>query len=263
MAPLYAGLACGASRKPYKTRDFRDNTTFDGRKVDFWNQHTRTGRVATTRGPESFAGPVEATFRAGLRHDDLTAPGGPAPVLDETWDVRVYDVPGLVVVDVRSDQTCAGEKALKLSKHIYGGLGVRGNRQWGDPTAKGDAPPDPAKSGRVEFLTGERKHRLDGNHTRPRWVNLSGEVDGKVAGVAVLDHPSNFRSPQPVRLHPTMPYFSFAPPVVGAFEIAPGQVYTSRYRLVVHDGRPDPAVIERLYADFADPPTARIVAVEE
>ena len=238
------------------------NTTFDGRKVDFWNQLGRTGRVGNDPerpGPTFSGGPFAAEFHASLRHEDLTAPGGPVPVLLEGWAIRAYDVPGCLLFDFESEMKCAGEKPLKLNKHIYGGLGYRGNRQWYDPTVKGNDAPDPSKSGHSDFLTSEGKRRADGNHTRPRWVDLSGEVDGKVGGLTILDHPSNFRFPQPVRLHPNMPYLSFAPEVLGEFEIVPGQIYASRYRLIAHDGPPDPKLIERIWDDYADPPKVRIV----
>ncbi len=239
------------------------NTTFEGRHVDFWNQKSRTGRVAHDEGGPGLsphAGPVIAEFSVPLRHDDLTAPGGPSKVLDETWVVRAYDVPGLVVLDIESTQTCAGRSSLILNKYHYGGLGLRGNRAWLDPTVKGDDAPDPAKSGHSDFLTSEGKHRSDGNHTRPRWVDLSGEVGGRVGGVAILDHPANFRFPQPVRLHPNKPYFCFAPMVLGDFAIDPGKPYISRYRIIVHDGPPDPRLLDRLWDDYADPPRVRVVA---
>ncbi len=238
------------------------NTTFDGRKVDFWNQLGRTGRVEHAGGLRSSGGPLSGSFAASLRHDDLTAPGGPASVLDERWYVRVHRFEGCYVLDFESEQTCAGLLPLKINKYHYGGFGFRGNRQWFDPSARGDSPPDPARSGRSDFLTSEGKHRANGNHTRPRWVDVSGAVDGRIGGVTILDHPGNFRHPQPVRLHPNKPYFCFAPMVLGEFEIAPGQTYTSRYRLIVHDGPPDPVLIERLWADYADPPQVRVVETE-
>ena len=123
--------------------------------------------------------------------------------------------------------------------------------------------PTPSKSGHSDFLTSEGKRRADGNHTRPRWVDLSGEVDGKVGGLTILDHPANFRFPQPVRLHPNMPYLSFAPEVLGEFEIVPGEKYVSRYRLIAHDGPPDPKLIERIWDDYSDPPKVRIVPESE
>ncbi len=238
------------------------NTTFRGQPVDFWNQAKRTGNVArdASRPPPTVAaGPVFAEFSDALRHDALDKSGAATKALDETWTIRAYDVPGLVVLDIESRQTCAGPEPLTLNQYHYGGMGLRGNRAWGDPSAKGEAPPDPARSGRSDFLTSEGKRRGDGNHTRPRWADLSGEVDGRMAGVAILDHPSNYRFPQPVRLHPNMPYFCFAPMVLGEFAIEPGKPYVSRYRIVAHDGPPDPKLLDRLWDDYADPPSVRVI----
>jgi hypothetical protein len=239
------------------------NTTFEGRHIDFWNQKERTGRVSHAPNgkvdPNSIrGGPVFGELLVELLHEDLTAPDGPKPVLRETWLVLVFDIPGHFVVDFTSAQHAIDAK-LTVNKYHYGGLGLRGNRQWFDPAVQGVAAPDPAGSSRSDFLTSEGKHRGDGNHTRPRWVDLSGEVDGKFAGVAILDSPSNFRFPQPVRLHPNKPYFCFAPMVDDEFAIAHGHPYVSRYRLLVHDGPPDPEAIERAWRDYAEPPRVRIV----
>jgi hypothetical protein len=88
---------------------------------------------------------------------------------------------------------------------------------------------------------------------------MHGKIDGHFSGVTVMDHPDNFRFPQPVRLHPDKPYFCFAPMVLGPLSIAPGREYVSRYRYCVHTGRPDQVLAERLWRDFAHPPKARIV----
>jgi hypothetical protein len=235
------------------------NTTFGGRHVDFWNQKEKTGTVEHARLVRTLGGPVFGEFEAKLRHVVLNAPGGPRPALDETWTVRAYRLSKAYVVDLESDQTPAGDEPLMINKYHYGGFGIRGNRQWFDPSARGNARPDPARSGRSDFLTSEGKGRRDGNHTRPRWVDLSGKVGAGFGGVAILDSPTNFRFPQPVRLHPNKPYFVFAPMVLGEFAIEPGSHYVSRYRLVVHDGPPDVPVIERAWRDYAEPPVVRQV----
>jgi hypothetical protein len=239
------------------------NTTYQGRRVDFWNQKERSGRVSHVDAAQIcrnaiMGGPVFGELQVELVHEDLTAPGGPAPVLRECWLVRVYNVTTHFVVDLESTQRAVGD-ALAVNKYHYGGLGFRGNRQWFDPNAPGNDAPDPAKSGRSDFLTSDGRSRIDGNHTRPRWVDLSGQVDGKVGGVAVLDHPSNFRFPQPVRLHPNKPYFCFAPMVDGEFAIVRDRPYVSRYRLYIHDGPPDREAIESAWHDYADPPGVRVV----
>jgi hypothetical protein len=235
------------------------NTTFSGHDLDFWNQARKNANVRHDGILGTAGGPVFGQFTVRLRHEDLTAAGAPAPVLDEVWTVRAYNVSDHYLVDIESRQTCAGDRPLAVNTYHYGGLGLRGNRAWFDPAAKGDNPPAPERSGESDFLTSEGKRRGDGNHTRPRWVDLSGRAGGRFGGVAILDHPDNFRSPQPVRLHPNKPYFCFAPMVPGGFEIAPGRPYVSRYRLDLHDDRPDPPSIERSWHDYAEPPVARVV----
>jgi hypothetical protein len=61
-----------------------------------------------------------------------------------------------------------------------------------------------------------------------------------------------------MRIHPTEPFFCFAPSQLGRWEIVPNTPYVSRYRFVAFDGPPDPAMIERLWKDFADPPRVSV-----
>ncbi len=233
--------------------------TFRGQKIDFWNQAAGTGNVRHQAILDQQSGPVLGQFLVQLRHEAFAPDKHPVPVLDETWQVRAYAwSEGEFLVDFESRQMCVSEEPLEINQAIYGGLGLRGNRAWFDPQAPGNDPPDPARSGESDFLTSEGRTRADGNHTRPRWVDLSGRLEGAFAGIAILDHPANFRAPQPVRLHPNKPYLSYAPEVVGGFTIEPGQTYTSRYRLVLHDGPPDSALLERLWHDYAEPVEVRV-----
>ncbi|MFB6273444.1 MAG: hypothetical protein ABEL51_11175, partial [Salinibacter sp.] len=66
------------------------------------------------------------------------------------------------------------------------------------------------------------------------------------------------RAPQPLRLGPGTEYFTFAPSQLGRWRIAPGQPYTARYRFITIDGPPDPKVFNRLWNDFAYPPTVTV-----
>jgi hypothetical protein len=236
------------------------NTTFEGRHLDFWNQMEHTGRITHASTRDSTMGSVCAEFQVKLRHEETTDIERPRPVLDEIWTVRAYDVRDVCLIDLESWQTTATSSPLTINKYHYGGMGIRGSRDWFDPSVKGNNPPDPSRSGRSNFLTSEGKDRSSGNHTRPRWVDLWGETgeSHRPCGVALLDHPDNFRFPQPIRIHPNKPYFSFSPMVLDAFEIAPGKPYISRFRLAVHDGRPDAAAIDRLWRDYAEPPRVRV-----
>ena len=223
-------------------------STFEGRPSNCWDQKGGQGTVEHVAVEAAGGGPVFGHFTARLRHVNLNGPEGRKPILDETWDVRVYNFSDHFLFDLTSSQTCAGTSPLVVEEYHYGGMAIRGSAAW------------PAKS-RADFLTSEGKTRADGNHTRPRWCDIYGPVDGRMAGVCILGHPTNFRFPQHVRLHPSMPYFCFSPAVLGAFPIEPGKPpYVSQYRFYVHDGRPEPEVAERLWQDYAEPPEVRVVS---
>lgn len=215
---------------------------FEGRSPDFWNMGDGTGTVRPVALDTVFAGPVFAGLRARHAYVDLSA-ATPTTVLDEGWTIRVYAErsDGIRLFDLEVVQTTAGASELRLPEYRYGGVGFRGHRQWnGEENA--------------EFLTSEGMTRSNGHGTRARWCHIGGTVDGRVAGIAVLDHPNNFRSPQPMRIHPTEPFFNYAPSQLGDWSIEPAAPYTARYRFLTYDGEPDPALIERLWNDFAHPP---------
>jgi hypothetical protein len=223
-------------------------STFEGRPANCWDQKSRQGNVEHVKTESTGSGPVFGFFTTRLRHLNLNASEGPKPMLNETWRVRVYNLRDYFLFDLVSEQTCAGPSPLVVEEYHYGGMAIRGSAAWLGET-NGD------------FLTSEGHTRADGNHTRPRWCDIFGQLDGRPTGVCLLGHPANFRFPQPVRLHPSMPYFCFSPEVLGSFTIEPGQApYVSRYRFYVHDGRLDPREAERLWHDFAEPAEVRIAA---
>ena len=220
-------------------------TEFDGREPDFWNMGEAKGRVEFVSLSDPWSGPVHGGFRSQHRFVDLTG-SKPVTALTETWNLAVYASPAVKssywLFDLVSEQQCATTNALKLPTYRYGGLGVRGNRAWD------------GKEGAL-FLTSDGETDRDkGNTSRGRWCDMGGLLEGVQAGIAVLCHPDNFRAPQPMRLHPTEPFFNFAPQQAGDMEIKPGQTYISRYRFVVHDGPPDRAELDRLWNDYAHPP---------
>jgi len=232
------------------------NTLFQGRNIDFWNQHKRTGAVSHTEVLEMQSGPVFSRFRVRLQHQDLSDSSRVIPVLNETWTVTAYHLQNekeCYLIDLLSEQQCAGDSALHLLQYHYGGMAFRGSGQWYDPGYERQAGDSTnlLGPGRGGFLTSEGKTRMDGNHSRPRWVSVFGHIDGAACGVTLLDHPSNFRFPQPVRLHPSSPYFSFSPTVLGPFDIRPGEVYRSRYRILAFDGEPDTAWINRMWKAYS------------
>ena len=227
-------------------------TEFQGRTPDFWNMGKKTGTVERVALNRTWSGWVHGGFEARHRMVDLSAPT-PVTALNETWDVVIYRVAGAAkpvhLFELTIRQTCATNDPLILPEYHYGGTAFRGRAEWLGATAS-------------QFLTAEGEtDRVKAQGQRTRWIAQSGAVGaGAVAGLAMLGHPDNVRAPQPVRIHPREPYFCFTPSQLGRWTIEPGQTYVARYRFLVFDGAPDPALIEAYWQGFAQPATARVVA---
>ncbi|PAY20165.1 hypothetical protein CKO51_06910 [Rhodopirellula sp. SM50] len=239
------------------------DTSFRGKKVDFWNQLKQLGVVLHER-VIAVGGEGERTeFSVAVRHYAIDDQGVREAILDDVWTVGVSGGTGVddsaddqkrprYVIEFSTEQTNITEHPLSINEYHYGGIGFRGNNAWySAPSAKAlaafvkqpqaDAPP--LELTRHRFLTSQGHDRRLGNHSRPEWTALFGIVDQTqgqhhVAGVKVTPSPLNEQYPDPVRLHPTKPYFSISPCVVGAFDIGPGQTYRARYEFEVFDGTP-------------------------
>lgn len=219
-------------------------TQFEGGHPDFWNVGDGTGRVDFEAVDATWSGPVHAGFTSRQRYVALTGTT-PQTVLNEGWEVQLYNVgqrdSRYFMFDIVATQQCATSSPLILEEYRYGGMGVRGHRDWKDKS-------------KVSFLTSEGKTRDNGNATRGRWCRISGTVDAQLVGIAILDHPANIRAPQPMRLNPDDPFFNYAPSQLGRFEIRPGEKFVLRYRYIVSDGSTDVVQLDRLWNDYASPP---------
>ncbi|MBC8357241.1 MAG: PmoA family protein [Planctomycetes bacterium] len=213
-------------------------TTYDGQPIDFWNLAGRTGRVLHERVVSKFQEGDAAGFEVDLIHRVVTEP--PVDVLRERWKITVYPTNGTYhCFDLETTQAAITDKPLKLSEYHYGGIVLRGPTRW--LTAKDSGArkhPDLVRepSG---FLNDLGSDRVKGNHQHAKWVALSGKVDGKPVSIAVLSHEENFRAPQASRLHPSKPYFCFAPCVDGSFQIDRDHPFEGHYRYLVMDTAPD------------------------
>lgn len=229
-------------------------TRFQGRTPDFWNMNDRTGTVELVAVDATWSGPVHAGFVSRHHMVDLSAPS-PVVALNEMWTTTLYDTTGTprpaYMFDVAMEQTAATPDPLELLEYRYGGLGYRGPQEW-------DGVPN------TFWLTSEGKtDRLKAHATRARWCHVSGLVDGKRTGVAILDHPSNFRHPQPMRVSPNEAFFCYTPPQLGDFSIAAGAPYVARYRFVVMDGAPDADLLDQYWNAFASQPAVTVEAIRD
>lgn len=223
-------------------------TEFQGRTPDFWNMGDGTGTVEFEALLDTWSGPLQAGLRTRHRFVDLSAPT-PVTVLTEIWDVTLHALGRsgrpYRAFDLVSTQELATTSPLVLPEYRYGGIGLRGHRSW-------------LGANGVQFLTSEGKTRVDGHGTRARWCAMSGLVRGQRIGIAVFDHPSNERHPQSMRIHPTEPFFNFAPMQLGAMTLTPDRAYVSRYRFITFDGAPDAAWLDRLWNAYARPPVVTV-----
>ena len=224
------------------------STRVAGRAPDFWNMGDKKGNVEFERLGRTWSGPLTAGIESRHRYMDLLAPT-PTTILLEDWRIVTYAMPPtprpVHVFDVDVTQELAVPTPLELPAYRYGGMGMRGRHEWDGPD-------------KTYFLTATGRARVPGHGTRATWVHMSGDVDGQRAGIAMLSHPDNVRSPQPMRIHPTEPFFNFAPQQAGPMAIKPGEVFTMRYRFVVMDGPPDAALLDAMWQAYALPPRVRV-----
>jgi len=213
-------------------------TEFEGRRPDFWNMGDGTGRVEFVSLGDVWSKDDHAGFTAQHRYVDMTAKPEKAALL-ESWKVSASSDGERHVIDIAIEQTCAGDSALKLPEYHYGGIGFRGNAAWNGVE-------------NCRFFTASGiTDRNKVNTAKEPWCWVGGKVDGETCGIAILCHPGNFRAPQPIRAHPSEPFFCFAPQQAGAMEIVPGKPYTMRYRIIVADGEPDAAEAKKWAEAYA------------
>jgi hypothetical protein len=225
------------------------HTEFEGKPVDFWNLKKGEGTVRFVKYLSTTTGPVYGGFESEHHHIVLKTDEGETIVLDEVWDVRVYNVggpdEGYWLIDFVSTQQNVADSPLKQVEYRYGGFGYRGAAEWDEDNAA--------------YLTSEGKNRKNGHATRARWCDMGGTIDGRWEGVTMYSHPANFRHPEPMRIWPQgQVFFNWAPSQAGDWEMKPGADQVFRYRILVHEGKPDLEQIERIWQDYANPPQVRV-----
>ena len=218
------------------------STQYKGVRHDFWNQQSRLGNVRHAKLLSVEQAPVMATIRLKLEH--YTA--RPDTVLTEVWTLRVYPFSDPFLFDIESDQTNTSGDTLYLNQYHYGGMSFRGSREWN--------PDDKTHFGQAwKIVTDSGFSVADGNARHAAYVAAEGRVNKGYSGVAVFGFPGNFRYPQALRIHPTMPYWCYAPPVDGPFAINPLQHFVSAYRYCVYEGHLDTLYARRLLDDMQHP----------
>lgn len=102
---------------------------------------------------------------------------------------------------------------------------------------------------------------------RAFWCDYSGRLGGEIFGISVFDWPGNPRSPTywHARNYGLMAanifglsYFVGAPRGAGNYMLDRGRMLEFRYRLYVHRGFPEEALVKEKYIDFVHPPKIEV-----
>jgi hypothetical protein len=216
--------------------------------VDFWQKPGDSGIISNESMGPTWQGPVSGGFEMRQIYTGLKELKG-ATLIHEVIRVSAYapivDQKPYFIFDVESEQSSSNNITTDIPKGTPGGVAFRGTKEW---------------------TTGAGLKRLssEGGPTapRPRWRYLGGEAGGKTTGVAILGHPANPNSPQFLIDGGTKPTMYFSAVGGDGIKVAPGKPLVQRYRFVTIDGPPDAKLLERLWRDFAMPPTAKVVERE-
>jgi hypothetical protein len=223
------------------------------RKVNYWEIEPRTGRPAgrTSWKPGRIQARRDGSARIALDLDYRPA-GAPSPVLVERriLEISAPGSDGVYAIDWRGEFRAAQDLDLDRTPLLgepngqvnggYAGLALRlagsleGLRLMTD---RGPAAPF-------------ENDRYRGRHAG---LDFSGRAGGRPAGIAILDHPSNPRSPVAWYAVQTAVMSFFNPALLSPAPLLlrAGERMTLRYRILVHPGIWDAARLREESARFS------------
>lgn len=215
-----------AKDHPHHTGIFHSHG--DVNKLDHWGSKDRIEGREVTRCP---AGPVFARLIiASTWGKDL----------EEEQEIRVLNAGSDSVIDLEITLTAKGPVTLGKTKE--GTFAVR--------VATGLTRKDDGADLMLDAKgnKGEKAIRAD----RAPWVDHSGEVDGKKVGVALMNHPTSFRSPPTwhVRAYGLL---SANPYINAEHAMKAGESISLRYRIYAHAGDAATAKVAAVYAGYTIP----------
>jgi hypothetical protein len=228
---------------------------FEGDTVDFWNLGDKKGTVCFADFVSIENGPVFSEYEALQKHIVFKKNGKEKTAIDELQSVKVYlpdENQDYYIIDMSIELNCTSESRVLLLKYRYGGLGWRATEEWDNKNS--------------EVLTSEGKTRKDADGSKARWCIVQGTVDhGKdYAGIAWISYPSNYNSPEPLRIWPENQngrgdvFVNFSPTKDGDWLLEPGKKYLLRYRFIVFNNHFTKEKAESAWEYYADAPIVNV-----
>ncbi len=213
--------------------------------LDFWTEGAKSGRIEHDKTLAMKAGD-SAAARFSSRW--LKPDGTLVCQSESTLEVKEVSAERRVL-DFSLTFLALPDHSLKLGDTKEAVFGFRAREEM---TAKG--------GGRIVLSSGLSGPEAFGG--RGHWGDISGKVDGKPFGAALMNHPENYQTPtwwfardygllgvNPFGLHD----FAKKPVAAGDMVIPAGGSLTLRYRLVLHTGDESAAKIAELWGDYSRP----------
>ena len=237
--PMQKGVAGEAEDHPHHKSIWCGHGLING--ISFWHEEgqivldesqptymSSDGKSATVSFATKYLGPDDqlvCTDKTTLSFHDL----GDARAID--WDVTIYASAG----ELKFGDTKEGMMATRTHPRLridkgakaVNSEGVAGKDIWGKPA---------------------------------KWVDYSATVEGNHVGMAIFDHPSNFRHPTTwharayglVAANPFgMHHFLGKPLGTGEHTLAEGESVRFRYRILLHKGDAEQGRVDEKYDAFA------------
>jgi hypothetical protein len=229
--------------------------------VDFWSEAKGHGNIVCTKVEE----PRDENGHARvLTHNEWRAADG-TKIMDEKRVIHFHDFgkARLLILDIDLEASVC---PITFGDTKEGSMGIRINDQirsdkgatYKDPRGALVKVPGRGKLQNAEGKVGEKECW----GRRSPWTDYSGPIDGKVAGLAILDDPKNtYASCWHIRgygLDAANPFgrqhagFPDALGVKNLVRLAKGEHLKLRYGLVLHDGDATAGGVAEIYRRFVD-----------
>jgi len=219
---------------------------------DNWSEEEGSGRVVHRDFERCEGGPVCGVISS--RNDWVDACG--RKLMEDRTQWRFYNLP-------------PSAKMFDLEVTFYateGDVRFGDTKEGGIISARVAAPMQANRLGRIENAVGGIGEAETWGK-RACWCDYSGPVVGHWVGLAVFDHPSNFRYPTywHVRNYGLMTanpfglsYFLDNKDADGSYVLPRGGELRFRYRVYVHAGDAAEGKVAQKYLDWVFPPTATV-----